>query len=141
MRQPTLVSPALTARIIHAAMVLGVAVFVAIAWYVESSGAIPIAALPDRRVLYIALFAISATAFGAAMYTAARVTPRGSATPADTWWNVNLGRVVMIWALVEAPAIFGTVAYLLTHDFRALLAPFAGLFLFVNYRPSRFAES
>jgi hypothetical protein len=51
-----------------------------------------------------------------------------------------MGRAVWIWALVEAPTILGTAAYLLTHDFRTLLAPFTGLLLFVNYRPSRLAE-
>lgn len=141
MRSSSPVSPALTARIIHAALLSGVAVFAAVAWYVASTAAIPIAGLPDRKVLYLALFAVSAVAFGAAAYTAARVAPRSSAVTVDEWWHANLGRVILIWALVEAPAIFGIVAYLLTHDFRALLAPFAGLFLFVNYRPSRFAET
>jgi hypothetical protein len=42
--------------------------------------------------------------------------------------------------MVEGPAIIGTVAYLFTHDFRTLLAPFTGLLLFVHYRPSRLAE-
>jgi hypothetical protein len=32
------------------------------------------------------------------------------------------------------------VAYLISHDFRTLIATFAGLLFFVNYRPSRLAE-
>ena len=47
----------------------------------------------------------------------------------------------MIWALTETPTLLGTVAYLLTHDFRTLIATFTGLLLFVNYRPSRLAEA
>ena len=43
----------------------------------------------------------------------------------------------MIWALVEAPALLGLVGYLVTRDFRALLATLAGLLLFGNFRPSR----
>jgi hypothetical protein len=74
------------------------------------------------------------------MYTAGRLTPPAAAASQDEWWRVNLGVAIRIWALVEAPAIIGTAAYFLTHDFRALLAPFTGLLLFVNYRPSRLAE-
>ena len=44
------------------------------------------------------------------------------------------------WALVEAPTLLGLVAYMLTRDFRTLLAPFIGLLLFANYRPRRLTE-
>jgi hypothetical protein len=133
------VSPAITARIIHAALVLGVMLFWAVAWYVGTRTSLPVSAVPDRRVLYLGLFLISAVLFGAAMYSAGRLTPIGRGTSQDDWWRANLGRVIGIWALVEMPALLGTMAYLLTHDFRTLLAPFTGLLLFVNYRPSRFA--
>jgi hypothetical protein len=74
------------------------------------------------------------------MYTAARLPPAGPGVSQDEWWRGNLSRAIGIWALVEAPALLGTAAYLLTYDFRTLIAPFTGLFLFVNYRPSRLAE-
>ena len=134
------VSPAISARIIHAALVLGVMLFMGTAWYVGTDISLPVSALPDRRVLYLGLFVVSAVLFGAAMYTAARLTPPGSRLSQDEWWRANLSRAIGIWALVETPALLGTAAYLLTHDFRTLLAPFTGLLLFVNYRPSRLAE-
>ena len=134
------VSPALNARIIHAALVLGVVLFWAMAWYLGSGSAVPVAALPNRRVLYIALFLVSGTLFGAAVYTARRFTPVPQGASADEWWGRNLPRAILVWALVEAPTILGTLAYLLTRDFRALVATFAGLLLFANYRPSRIAE-
>ena len=134
------VSPAISARIIHAALVLGVMLFLGTTWYVGSNSSMPVSALPDRRVLYLGLFVVSAVLFGAAMYTAARLTPQGPGVSQDEWWRANLGRAIGIWALVEAPALLGTAAYLLTHDFRTLIAPFTGLLLFVNYRPSRLAE-
>ncbi|MBA3445051.1 MAG: hypothetical protein H0T58_09410 [Gemmatimonadales bacterium] len=133
------VSPAITARIIHAALVLGIVLFWAVAWYGGTSS-LPVSAVPDRRVLYLGLFLVSAVLFGAAMYTAGRLTPASPGTSQDDWWRANLGRVVGIWALVETPALLGTIAYLLTLDFRSLIAPFTGLLLFVNYRPSRLAE-
>jgi hypothetical protein len=134
------VSPAVTAKIIHAALVLGVVLFWVVAWYVGTSTSMPISAIPNRPVLYAGLAAVSAVLFGAAMYTAGKLTPPHPGVSQDEWWRVNLGRAVGIWALVEAPAMLGTVAYLLSHDFRTLLAPFTGLLLFVNYRPSRLAE-
>ena len=134
------VSPAISARIIHAALVLGVVMFWAVAWYVGTSTSLPVSAIPNRRVLYIGLVAVSAILFGAAAYTAGRLTPPHAGVPRDEWWRANLGRAIGVWALVEAPAILGTTAYFLTHDFRTLLAPFTGLLLFVNYRPSRLAE-
>jgi hypothetical protein len=134
------VSPGIIARIIHAALVLGVTLFWGAAWYIGSNSSIPVSALPDRRVLYVGLFLVSAVLFGAAVYSAARLTPPVSAMSQDDWWRSNLSRAIGIWALVEAPALLGTIAYLLTRDFRTLIAPFIGLLFFVNYRPSRLAE-
>jgi hypothetical protein len=131
---------AISARIIHAALVSGVLLFCGAAWYIGSNTSMPVSAVPDRRVLYLGLILVSGVLFGAAMYTSSRLTPPEAGTSQDDWWRANLGRAVGIWALVETPALLGTVAYLLTHDFRTLIAPFTGLLMFVNYRPSRLAE-
>jgi hypothetical protein len=131
------ISPAISARIIHAALMLGVILFYAVAWYVGTKTSMPVSAVPDRRVLYLGLFLFSAVLFGAAMYTASRLTPPAAGTRQDDWWRKNLGRAIGIWTLVEAPTLLGTVVYLLTHDFRTLIATFTGLLLFVNYRPGR----
>lgn len=135
------VSPTISARIIHAALTLGVLLFYAVALFVGTRASLPISAVPDRRFLYLGLFLISAVLFGAAVYTAGRLTRPLPGTSQDDWWRVNLTRAIGIWTLVEAPTLLGTVAYLLTHDFRTLIATFTGLFLFVNYRPSRLAEA
>jgi hypothetical protein len=134
------VSPAISAKIIHAALMLGVILFYAVAWYVGTKTSMPISAVPDRRVLYVGLFLVSATVFGAAAYSATRLTPAAPGTSQDDWWRANLGRAIVVWSLIEAPTLLGTVAFLLTHDFRSLIATFAGLLFFVNYRPSRLAE-
>jgi putative copper export protein len=135
------VSPTISARIIHAALTLGVMLFFAVAWYVGTRTSMPISAVPDRRVLYLGLFFVSAVLFGAAVYTAGRLTSPGPGLSQDDWWRANLGRAIGIWTLVETPTLLGTVAYLVTHDFRTLIATFTGLLLFVNYRPSRLAEA
>ena len=135
------VSPAISARIIHGALMVGVMLFYGVAWYVGSKTSMPISAVPDRRLLYLGLFFISAVLFGAAVYTAGRLTRPSAGLSQDEWWRANLTRAVGIWTLVETPTLLGTVAYLLTHDFRTLIATLTGLLLFVNYRPSRLAEA
>jgi hypothetical protein len=134
------VSPAVSARIIHTALMVGVVMFYAVAWYIGTKTSMPISAVPERRVLYLGLFLVSAIVFGAAAYSAGRLTPPGPGTSQDDWWRANLGRAIAVWGLIEAPTLLGTVAYLLTHDFRTLIATFAGLLFLVNYRPSRLAE-
>jgi hypothetical protein len=134
------VSPAINARIIHAALVTGILMFWFVAWYLGRTPGIPASALPDRRVLYIALFLVSAALFGAAMFTARRLGHPAPGTSQDEWWRLNLGKAVVIWALIEAPALLGLVAYTLTHDFRVLIATLTGLLLFGNYRPSQLIE-
>jgi hypothetical protein len=133
------ISPSIRARIIHGALVYGILVFWGLAWAL-SDRSVPAEALPDRRVLYIALAVVSAVLFGAAAYTVRRLPAPGRGTSEDAWWNANLGRVVLAWVLVEAPTVLGLIGYTLTHDFRTLLAPFIGLLLFANYRPRRLTD-
>ena len=134
------VSPAISARIIHAALVLGVLTFWLVGWYIGQSSAVPAEALPDRRVLYVALALVSATLFGGAMFTAARLGPIRPGGSQDDWWHENLGKAIVVWSLVEAPSLLGLVAYTLTRDFRTLIATFIGLLFFGSYRPSRLIE-
>jgi hypothetical protein len=134
------ISPTINARIIHAALVLGVVMFWFVAWSLGRSSAMPVHALPDRRVLYIALVLVSAGLFGAAMFTAGRLGRVAPGVSQDEWWRANLGKAVVVWALVEAPALLGLIAYTFTHDFRVLIATLTGLLLFGAYRPSRLIE-
>ena len=134
------VSPAISARIIHAALVLGVLTFWLVGWYIGQSSAVPAEALPDRRVLYVALALVSATLFGGAVFTAARLGPIRPGGSQDDWWRENLGKAIVVWSLVEAPSLLGLVAYTLTRDFRTLIATFIGLLFFGSYRPSRLIE-
>ena len=132
-------SPAIRARIIHAALVMGIVTFGVLAWATQERS-LPAEALPQRRVLYIGLALISAALFGGAMFSVARLPAPARGETEDDWWRANLGRAVVVWALVEAPTLLGVVAYTLTRDFRTLLAPFIGLLLFASYRPRRLTE-
>jgi hypothetical protein len=134
------VSPAISARIIHASLVLGVLTFWLVGWYIGQSAAVPAEALPDRRVLYVALALVSAALFGGAMFAASRLGPIRSGSSQDDWWRRNLGKAIVVWSLVEAPSLLGLIAYTLTRDFRTLIATFIGLLFFGSYRPSRLIE-
>lgn len=133
------VPPSLTARVLHASLVTGVLFFLVIAWYIGRHSPVPAESLPTRRVLYIVLVLLSAASFGTAMALSARMLPRGQ-TSVDDRWRANLPRALAVWALIEAPALVGTALFLLTRDFRVLLATFIGLFLFLQYRPGRLVE-
>jgi len=133
------ISPSIRARIIHAALVLGIVMITVLSWAIRDRS-MPAEALPDRKVLYIALALASATLFGAAAFSVGRLPPATRGGSVDDWWQVNLGRVVLAWALVEAPTLLGVVAYTLTRDFRTLLATFIGLLLFASYHPRRLTE-
>jgi hypothetical protein len=139
MARPGSISPSIRARIIHGALVLGVLMFWLLAWAIQDRS-LPGEALPDRRVLYLALSLVSATLFGAAAFRAARLPAAPPGGTEDDWWQANLGRALVVWALVEAPTVLGLVAYTLTRDFRALLAPFIGLLLFANFHPRRLTD-
>jgi hypothetical protein len=139
MPRPQAVSPSIRARIIHGALVFGIVMFAALSLALRGRS-VPTEALPDRRLLYIALALASATLFGAAAFTVGRLPSLARTASADDWWQANLGRVVVAWALVEAPTLLGLVAFMLTSDFRTLIATFVGLLLFANYRPRRLTE-
>lgn len=133
------ISPSIRARVIHGALVFGIVLFAALSLALRDRS-VPTEALPDRRLLYIALALASATLFGAAAFAVGRLPSLARTASADDWWQANLGRVVVAWALVEAPTLLGLVAYMLTSDFRTLIATFVGLLLFANYRPRRLTE-
>jgi hypothetical protein len=133
------ISPSIRARVIHGALVFGVLMFFAVSWAIRDTS-VPAEALPDRRVLYIALTLVSVALFGAAAFSVGRLPPAARGGSVDDWWQANLGRAIVIWALVEAPTLLGLVVYTLTHDFRTLLAPFIGLLLFASYHPRRLTE-
>ncbi|HEU4700340.1 MAG TPA: hypothetical protein VFS40_14245 [Gemmatimonadales bacterium] len=135
-RPPRRGSPSLSARLVHGAIVAGVLVFFILAGVVGERAGRPAWAVPERKVLYLLLFAVTVGMFAAATFFAGRLPPRG-AEPEDVWWRRALPRVVLVWALVEGPTLLGVVAYLLTRDFRTLIATLAGLVLFFHFSPGR----
>ena len=67
---------------------------------------------------------------------------RSDGTPPDEWWRVNTGRAVLVWALLEAPALIGSATLFATGHQGAyaalVLLALAGLGTFT---PARLAGS
>ena len=69
-----------------------------------------------------------------------RLPGRGSSQSLDDWWGQHLGRAMLIWALLEMPAVLGAITLLATRHMPA----FAGLGLLAlagltMARPARLA--
>ena len=133
------VSPAISARIIHAALVLGVLTFWLVGWYIGQSSR-----CPRKRCRTAGCCTWLCPGERDAVRRrhvhggpARAIRPGGSQ---DEWWRENLGKAIVVWSLVEAPSLLGLVAYTLTRDFRTLIATFIGLLFFGSYRPSRLIE-
>jgi hypothetical protein len=128
-------SPSMTARVIHGAMLAGVAMFLLVAQI--TGGDVSPPAL--KSALPLVLVGLGVPPFGAAAVLAGRLPGRGGGASEDDWWRANQARVIVVWALVEAPSLLGTVFYFLTRDSRALVATLVGLVLFIQFRPGRLA--
>jgi len=126
----------MTARIIHGAMLAGVAMFLLVAQI--TGGNLP--SPGSMSVFLLVVAGLGVSLFGAAAVLAGRLPGRTLGASEDDWWRANQGRAIVVWALVEAPSLLGTVFYFLTHDTRALVATLVGLVLFIQFRPGRLAN-
>jgi hypothetical protein len=133
-------TPSLTAVIVHAALILGIVMFGVVA-HLAGTALPPLrVALPGGDALHLWLLLIGLVPFGASIALARRLPAPLPGATRDDWWRANLGRAVLIWALIEGSTLLGLVAYLLTRNTRVLLVSVVGLLLFATFRPSRLAQ-
>jgi hypothetical protein len=86
-----------------------------------------------------AVFGVAAVMFAGALLLSSRL-PHD--TPdLDSWWRDNIGRALLIWVMIEGPALLGAVAYLLSRDLTALLVPAVGLVLLVLLGPGKLEQA
>jgi len=122
----TQASRSLTARIVHAAIMLGVIMMAAIAIGLRISRTFT-GETRGSAILGIALVAGALGGFAGAVITRRTLVARGRAESVDAWWATNLGRAIVIWALAEAGAVIGLVLYLLQGTLVGLVLGGAGL--------------
>ena len=121
-----------TAKILHLAICSGLMLFIAVAYYVSQHR--PPNELP-AIVLYLPLVA-GAVMFGTALVLRRKLLDGGPAM-GDEWYRANLQRMILLWALFEAPALFGTVLYLVSGAWIPLVATGVGLVLLVLHSPDQ----
>ena len=125
-------SPARTARLLHVALmgsVIGSSLLLAF---------LPVSGGSIAPLFLYAVFGVAAVMFAGALLLSSRL-PHNDRN-LDSWWQENIGRALLIWAMVEGPALLGAVAYLLSRDITALLVPAVGLALLVLLGPGKLEQ-
>lgn len=123
---PPQASRSLTARIVHAAIMLGVIMMAAIAIGLRISRTFT-GESRGSAVVGIALVAGALGGFAGGVIARRTLVPRRPAEPVDAWWATNLGRAIVIWALIESGALIGLILYLMQGTLLGLVLGGAGL--------------
>lgn len=123
------------ARLIHLALMAGIVLFTVVTALLGPP-ARPAGAAMSPMLLRVATFAGAAAAFVAAFILRTRITGGAPADP-ERFWQGNFTRAIVVWALLEAPCLLGTVVYYVTGDPLTLAITATGLLLFVVMAPGR----
>ncbi len=75
------------------------------------------------RLIAIALLFVTVLAM---RLTRSRIEPIRSRDERDAWWQANLPKVIVVWALADGAAMVGAVFWLLTGDY-VILAVVTGV--------------
>lgn len=131
MSESTGLAPGTAARVIHGALCTGLLVATGVTWLAAQQ--MPPSELP-ALVVYLPLV-VGAGMFSAAVLLRSRLLDGGSVSSAD-WWRANLQRAILLWALLEGPALFGAVIYLVSRQWIPLVATGVGFLLLVLHSPA-----
>lgn len=107
--------PHIVLRLIGASLGMGVTAFALVAWYVWRQGP-AVHATPDPSLMFTVMWvlALAGIATATALWRS-RVTPLLEAAGTDRVARAEALRttVIMVWAVIEAPALFAVVVYYL----------------------------
>jgi hypothetical protein len=107
-----------TTVVVHVGLALGPTLFGAAVWWLSRQGAVPAMALREATpLIYAWLAALTALVVGAAKVWTARVEPlegavrsgQGGPPPESV-----LAMLLPVWVMLEAPALFGIILFMLT---------------------------
>ena len=119
-------------RIVHAALIAGVVLFLVVALVVRR-GVEPPAGPP----LHLFLFAAAGPVLLLALVMRSRIPVRSAAQPLDAWWREHYAQAIVVWSLIEGASFLGIVAFWLTGRAAPLAATGVGLLLFLATSPRR----
>ncbi len=122
-----------TARLVHLALVTGIVLLT-----VVCAVLLPHRAVEPRlqQLLVYLAFGFGAVGCAASLILASRL-PREELRAAEAWWDAHFGEVMIIWALLDGPAVFGAVAHFLSGSALPLVVTAVALALFVLQSPWR----
>ena len=121
------------ARIVHMALIAGIVVLTVVLAVLP----MPAAVQPRLQVLLVYLaFGFGAVGCAASLLLASRL-PREELRAAEAWWDAHFGEVMIIWVLLDGPAVFGAVAHFLSGSPLPLVVTAVALLLFVLQAPQR----
>ena len=107
-------------KIFAAAIIAGVLLFGSIALYLEKAGHVPMAASLNPVINYAGII-LAAGFIASAFVFYKRRSESASDSPDTEKMNLYRSAVVLQYALLNAPAIFNVIAYLLTGNIQSLI--------------------
>jgi hypothetical protein len=130
--------PAAAARTIYAFLIASTAIVSIGAYVVHRALAAP-ATGGMSPFEYVALL-LGLSDLMLVLVIRSRLPVRAEGMPADEWWRTNTGRAVLVWALLESPALIGSVALFATGHLGAYAAlVFFALAGLATFTPARLA--
>ncbi len=127
-------------NIVHKALLTGQLLFAAIAFYLVYSGTmILIVDKQTDKILQIAVIAVAAAGFfgGNLMFKKKIISLRGASMPANEKFRAYKRAAILHWAMLEAPALFSIICFLLTANYAVLILGIVLIFCFAMLGPSR----
>lgn len=121
------------ATLVHAALMGGVVVVTTVLALVRPTAG-P-GALPGPWLLY-GVFGVAAASCAAALILASRL-PADTPAGVEDWWAARLPQVMVVWALLDAPALLAAVAHFLTGSPLPFVITAVVLGLFLLHAPGR----
>ncbi len=132
---PATTRPSTTARLIHAALALGVVLFALVVFFVVRPANVEAAEMPP--VVAGVLLALSLAACALALVMRRRVPRRSTDESADLFWTRAAAPALLAWAPLEGGALLGVVAYMLTGTSAALGVAGIALAGLIAFNPAR----
>lgn len=134
--------PRAAARLVHTVLLISVLLMVAAAWFVRTSGAIPMTEPAIPAVISILGLMAGFILLGTAFFLRTRLSNLGNSHDPRAWWRAGFIRAILIWSLSESAAVVGIILFMFTG--RLLELAFlgsGGLVLLLFSTPDRLGPS
>lgn len=134
---PNPVSPAATARVLHAGLSASAGLLTVLSWIYR--GAVPLPEGTGGAVTFAA-YALGASGLLAGLAFRRLIPERTASQDSDRWWRLHLPKAVAVWAIGEGTVLLGALVLTVGGPFVAALAVIlAGFAVLLATAPGRLA--